>query len=118
MIIQFFCKVVEKTDIPNEYIVELDFNNKLNLPVKNLTKRKVYSNIPLQINTTVFISNSKIELIEDSKKLIIIEGFSLVPLIIPQQEVKSKTNLDEPSIVTAKKEMIKDNNSFPIHLLS
>lgn len=118
MIIQFFCKVVEKTDIPDEYIIELDFNNKLNLPIKNLTKRKVYSNIPLEINAIIFISNSKIELVEDSKKLIIIEGFSLTPLTIPQQEVTSKTNLDEPSIMTAKKEAIKDSNSFPIHLLS
>lgn len=115
MTIQFFCKIVELVS-PNEYLIELDFANRTNLPLTNITRRKVYCNLPLAKDQLIFVSESKVDIIDDTKKLTILKAFSLTPLT-PQQEVIPKQHL-ENSLLASKKEMIKDANSFPLHVLS
>lgn len=115
MTVQFFCKIIENIS-PNEYLIELDFSNRTNLPITNITRRRVYCNYILTKDQIIFVSKSKIDIVEDNKKLTILEAFSITPLTL-QQEEKPKQNL-ENSLLASRKDMIKDPNSFPLHVLS
>jgi hypothetical protein len=115
MILQFFCRIVECVS-KNEYLIEIDFANKTSLPMSNITRRRVYCSLSLPKDQIIFVSESKIDNVDDVKKLTILKAFSLTPLT-PQQEEKSKQNL-ENSLLASKKEMIMDPTSFPLHVLS